>query len=135
MPPLISVFGWLLPLLMGRSRRFAASFNRRLQMGIPLDADWLSLMTMAGEAGTTANLKVPPSVFSKAELAAIRAPTLLLIAEREMLYRPQRAVARARSEAELACAQFDAERRAGSNVFSHLLMRALWIRACAGDAG
>ncbi len=38
---------------------------------------------------------IPPSVFTDAELGKVRTPTLLLIGDREVIYRPEAAMRRA----------------------------------------
>lgn len=56
---------------------------------LPRDPKWATQMavTMAEAAKVSV---ISPPVFSRAELRAIRAPTLLLIGEQEILYDPQR---------------------------------------------
>jgi pimeloyl-ACP methyl ester carboxylesterase len=52
------------------------------------DEDWLALGRQLMDGSKRMNL-IMPAVFSDAELGAIQAPTLLLIAEHEILYEPQ----------------------------------------------
>jgi pimeloyl-ACP methyl ester carboxylesterase len=52
------------------------------------DEDWLALGRQLMDGSQRINM-IMPAVFSDAELGAIRAPTLLLIAEHEILYEPQ----------------------------------------------
>jgi pimeloyl-ACP methyl ester carboxylesterase len=65
----------------------------------PDDEDWLALgrqlMDGAMVAGTLRINMIMPVVFSDAELGAIRAPTLLLIAEHEIIYEPHATLRRA----------------------------------------
>jgi pimeloyl-ACP methyl ester carboxylesterase len=62
----------------------------------PEDEPWRRLMaTTMAEAARSSPMR--PRVFSRAELAQITAPTLLLIGEYEMLYDPQTVAARARA--------------------------------------
>jgi pimeloyl-ACP methyl ester carboxylesterase len=51
------------------------------------DEDWLALGRQLMDGSKRMNL-IMPAVLSDAELGAIRAPTLLLIAEHEILYEP-----------------------------------------------
>lgn len=53
----------------------------------PEDARWRELMSVTMSVSAVPNT-VRPTVFSNAELAAIRAPSLLLIGENEPLYEP-----------------------------------------------
>ena len=53
----------------------------------PGDGDWLALGERFVDGSVRMNA-IMPAVFSEAELRAIRAPTLLLIAEEERLYEP-----------------------------------------------
>ena len=62
----------------------------------PRDADWANLVSLVLSGGVRMNLAFP-SVFSKAELRGIRAPTLLLIGDNELLYEPQATLTRARN--------------------------------------
>jgi pimeloyl-ACP methyl ester carboxylesterase len=52
------------------------------------DDDWLALGRQLMDGSKRINM-IPPPVLSDAELGAIRAPTLLLIAKHEILYEPQ----------------------------------------------
>lgn len=60
----------------------------------PSDAAWGALMSVTLSESARPNL-VPAIVFSKAELEAIKAPTLLLIGDKEVLYKPSRTLKRA----------------------------------------
>jgi pimeloyl-ACP methyl ester carboxylesterase len=61
----------------------------------PRDADWANLVSLVLSDGVRVNAAFP-RVFSKAELGAIRAPTLLLIGDNELLYEPHAMLTRAR---------------------------------------
>jgi pimeloyl-ACP methyl ester carboxylesterase len=52
------------------------------------DEDWLALGRQLMDGSKRINM-IPPPVFSDEELGAIRTPTLLLIAEHEILYEPK----------------------------------------------
>jgi pimeloyl-ACP methyl ester carboxylesterase len=54
----------------------------------PQDKDWLALGPMLLDGSVRMNGILPP-VFSRAELRMIKAPTLLLIADHEILYEPR----------------------------------------------
>lgn len=54
----------------------------------PEDEDWLALGRQLMDGSKRINM-IMPAVLSDAELGAIQAPTLLLIAEHEILYEPQ----------------------------------------------
>lgn len=60
----------------------------------PRDAAWGALMAVVLDQSARPNL-VAPIVFSTRELATIRAPTHLLVGEKEVLYDPHRALERA----------------------------------------
>ncbi|MEO8679856.1 MAG: alpha/beta hydrolase [Vicinamibacterales bacterium] len=76
---------------------FRPSFFRWIENGVaidPIDANWGSLINLARREGRPVNF-VPPRVLSRRELRAIRAPTLLLIGEKEVIYEPEATLARA----------------------------------------
>ena len=58
------------------------------------DEDWLALGRQLMDGSKRINMIIPP-VLSDAELGAIRVPTLLLIAEHEILYEPEPTLASA----------------------------------------
>ena len=60
----------------------------------PLDAPWANLVSMVLSEGVRVNAAFPKE-FSKAELGAIRTPTLLLIGDNELLYEPHATLMRA----------------------------------------
>lgn len=62
----------------------------------PRDENLAELMAIAILEGAHGDV-IRPHLFSKAELAAIRAPTLLLIGDREVIYPPERSLRRARA--------------------------------------
>lgn len=64
--------------------------------GDPRDENLLELMTITVLEGAHTDV-TRPSLFSKAELAAIRAPTLLLIGDKEVIYPPARTLRRAKA--------------------------------------
>ena len=83
--------------LTGRKRtpNVAAFLGRNVQLG-PGDADWAALLTLVLSDGVRVNAAYP-AVFAKAELLAIRVPTLLLIGDNELLYEPHATLRRARA--------------------------------------
>jgi pimeloyl-ACP methyl ester carboxylesterase len=79
-----------------RTRAFAAMMSW-VANGIPIhphDESIVELMKISVLEGRPAGL-VRPRVFSRAELAGIRAPTLLLIGDKEVIYPPRVALRRA----------------------------------------
>jgi pimeloyl-ACP methyl ester carboxylesterase len=73
----------------------AAFLGKDVRFG-PDDADWVALMSLVLSEGVRVNA-ILPTVFSRAELIAISAPTLLLLGENELLYDPQATLHRARN--------------------------------------
>jgi pimeloyl-ACP methyl ester carboxylesterase len=61
----------------------------------PSDAAWGALMQIALRESARPNL-IHPVVFGARELRAVRAPALLLVGERELLYSPHKVLERAR---------------------------------------
>jgi pimeloyl-ACP methyl ester carboxylesterase len=59
------------------------------------DANWEEMMALVTFEGARMNF-VAPAIFSKAELGRIRAPTLLLIGDKEVLYEPYETLALAK---------------------------------------
>jgi pimeloyl-ACP methyl ester carboxylesterase len=60
----------------------------------PRDPAWSALIGVTMSEGAEVSV-IPPTVFSTAQLRAVRAPTLLLIGEDERLYAPQATLKRA----------------------------------------
>jgi pimeloyl-ACP methyl ester carboxylesterase len=60
----------------------------------PLDANWGDLVNLARIEGTPVNF-VPPRVLRRSELRRIRVPTLLLIGDQEVIYKPHATLRRA----------------------------------------
>jgi pimeloyl-ACP methyl ester carboxylesterase len=75
------------PKLPGQRRLMAHSI-RWAYAGLPRDRVWTRLFYEVLLHGTTAT-QVFPRVFSKEELGRIEAPTLLLVGDREKIYRPE----------------------------------------------
>ncbi len=84
---------FFLPVLLG-SRALIGRGMRWCGQDLPMDAGWESLFLSCLLDGSSQN-RVFPAVFSDDELKQIQAPTLLLIGEREVIYQPQAAIARA----------------------------------------
>jgi pimeloyl-ACP methyl ester carboxylesterase len=61
----------------------------------PADEDWLALGRLLMDGSLRMDNMIMPAVFSEAELGAIQAPTLLLIAGHEILYDPDPTLRRA----------------------------------------
>jgi pimeloyl-ACP methyl ester carboxylesterase len=84
-----------MPWLPGRASmmRTAADWMRA---GLPRDPVWDPLFLSVLLHGSTAN-RVWPRVYAREELRRIRAPILLLLGDRERIYRPEAAAAAART--------------------------------------
>ena len=70
---------------------------RATENGIPLDEDWKALVALAQKHGRMRNIGFAPRPLSARELAPLRAPPLLIIGDRELLYNPEQELALARS--------------------------------------
>ena len=68
-------------------RSLADLRQKGVPFGPPRDAKWAALMAVTMSEAPSVSI-ISASVFSKAQLRAIRAPTLLLIGEKERLYEP-----------------------------------------------
>lgn len=98
---------------------------RWIWQGFPIDAEFARLRTLTATVGRPRHW--PPTVFSDEELRSILAPTLLLIGEREVIYRPSAVIARAEhtlpsvESAIIPAANHNAEYTAAGTVNAHLL--------------
>jgi pimeloyl-ACP methyl ester carboxylesterase len=70
-----------------RARGLADLHGKGIPFVLPRDAKWSALMGVTMSESPELSI-ISASVFSKTQLRAIRAPTLLLIGERERLYEP-----------------------------------------------
>ena len=70
---------------------------RGTENGIPLDEDWKALVALALKHGRMSNLRFPPKPLSHEELRPLRSPSLLVIGDHELLYRPDAEIALAKS--------------------------------------
>jgi pimeloyl-ACP methyl ester carboxylesterase len=70
-----------------RARSLADLPQKGIPFVPPRDAKWSALMAVTMSEAPSVSI-ISASVFSKAQLKAIRAPTLLLIGEKERLYEP-----------------------------------------------
>ncbi len=68
---------------------------RATENGIPLEPEWMAMVNLATDEGRM-NMKFPPAALPDAELRGVSAPTLLLIGDHEVLYRPEDMLALAR---------------------------------------
>jgi pimeloyl-ACP methyl ester carboxylesterase len=93
-----------------RLRRLHSLGRQWIRNGVdlqPCDASWEEMMVLVTFEGARMNF-VAPAVFSQAELERIRAPTLLLIGDKEVLYEPHETLALAKRrmtklQAEIVC--------------------------------
>lgn len=76
----------LLPMMVGLGGG-TDTMMKATENGIPLDPDWVSLVNLATGGGRM-NMKFAPMALSDKELSRVSAPTLLLIGDHELLYRP-----------------------------------------------
>lgn len=83
------------PAYMTGSRRLLRAAYDWIWQGFPIDDCLARMRAITMVSGSPHH--TPPTVLSAEELGAIKAPTLLLIGDREVIYRPQRAIGRARS--------------------------------------
>jgi pimeloyl-ACP methyl ester carboxylesterase len=70
---------------------------RATENGIPLDEDWKALVSMAQKHGRMSNLRFAPKPLPAQELRRLRSPPLLIIGDKEIMYRPEQEVALAKS--------------------------------------
>jgi pimeloyl-ACP methyl ester carboxylesterase len=70
-----------------RARSLADLHRKGIPFVPPRDAKWSALMAVTMSESAKVSV-ISTSVFSKTQLWAIRAPTLLLIGDRERLYEP-----------------------------------------------
>lgn len=85
----------LLPWLPGKERAIDRSV-RWLRAGLPPDSRWEALFRAVMLHGNP-QVQLFPRVFTQAELAQITAPALLILGDRENVYRPNAAAASART--------------------------------------
>ena len=72
---------------------------RATENGIPLDEDWKDLVALALKHGRMRNLRFAPKPLPVHELQRLKSPPLLIIGDKELLYRPEEELALARRRA------------------------------------
>jgi pimeloyl-ACP methyl ester carboxylesterase len=82
-----------LPVILG-SRPLIRRGLRWFSQDLPTSTDWVRLFQLVMEEGAPTN-QIFPAVFSDAELRRMRTPTLLLIGDHEVIYKPQTPIQRA----------------------------------------
>jgi pimeloyl-ACP methyl ester carboxylesterase len=87
------VLAMIMPWLPGHDRRIRHSIEWA-ENGIASDEDWRRLFFLGLRYGNTAT-QVVPRVFTAGELKAVTAPTLLIVGDREVIYRPEQVIAAA----------------------------------------
>jgi pimeloyl-ACP methyl ester carboxylesterase len=73
-----------------------ARLMRATENGVPLDEDWKALVALATTSGRM-NLRFPPKPLSADELQRLATPPVLIIGDKEVMYRPEQEIALARS--------------------------------------
>jgi pimeloyl-ACP methyl ester carboxylesterase len=68
-----------------------------IENGVPLDQDWKALVALATSHGRMSNMGFGPKPFTAEELRRLSSPPLLIIGDKELMYRPEQEVALARS--------------------------------------
>jgi pimeloyl-ACP methyl ester carboxylesterase len=75
----------------------AGDTMRAIENGIPLDDDWKGLVALAMKHGRMTSLNFGPKPFAAQELQRLKSPPLLIIGDKELMYRPEEEIALARS--------------------------------------
>ncbi len=103
---LISPAGTFTPLGIGFYVRMIPSMMRRVDgavtmraigNGVPLDEDWIELVALAIKHGRMNQLGFGPKPLKPQELRRLKSPPLLIIGDKELMYRPEQELALARS--------------------------------------
>ncbi len=74
-----------------------AAMTRAIGNGAPLDEDWVELMGLAMKHGRMNQLGFGPKPLKPKELQRLKSPPLLIIGDKELMYRPEQELALARS--------------------------------------
>jgi pimeloyl-ACP methyl ester carboxylesterase len=93
----VQMWPWIrhfFPAYLSRSRKLLEWAYEWIWQGFPIDPCIARMRTIASVSGVP--LHISPSVFSDQELQHVKAPTLLLIGDREVIYRSDRVFARAK---------------------------------------
>ena len=83
-----------LPIIL-KSKKYIAKSAEWIQQGIAFDKSWSDLQQVTYAYGKPIN-KVFPVVFKKKELQQFHNPTLLLIGDREVIYKPEKTLKKAK---------------------------------------
>ena len=78
-------------------KRDQGAMMRAIENGIALDDDWKDLVALALKHGRMSNIRFGPKPPSTQELQRLRSPPLLIIGDKEVMYRPEQEIAVARS--------------------------------------
>lgn len=92
-------FGFYLRMI--RSMLFggdAEATMRAIENGIALDDDWKSLVALGQKHGRMSNIGFGPKPLPPDELRRLTAPPLLIIGDKEIMYRPEQELALARTQ-------------------------------------
>ncbi len=74
-----------------------AATMRAIGNGVPLDEDWVELVALAMKHGRMNQLGFGPKPPKPRELQRLKSPPLLIIGDKELMYRPEQELALARS--------------------------------------
>jgi pimeloyl-ACP methyl ester carboxylesterase len=110
----VQMWPWIwhfFPAYVSRSRKILEWAYDWIWQGFPIDSCIVRMRTIASVSGIP--LHIGPSVFSDMELQQIKAPTLLLIGDREVIYDSDRVFARAKKL--LPCLKAEMVRDANHN--------------------
>lgn len=103
---LISPAGTFTPLGMGFYLRMipsmifggdASDTMQAIENGIPLDEDWKALVALAMKHGRMSQVGFGPKPLPPQELQRLRSAPLLIIGDKELMYRPEQEIALAKS--------------------------------------
>jgi pimeloyl-ACP methyl ester carboxylesterase len=87
-------FHMYIPLILGLKKSFKKA-GEWIQQGIAFDKGWNELSQTVYKYGKPINM-VYPIVFKKAELQKVQNPTLLLIGGKEVIYKPEKTIKKAK---------------------------------------
>jgi pimeloyl-ACP methyl ester carboxylesterase len=87
-------FHMYLPMILGLKKSFKKA-GEWIQQGIAFDNDWSKLSQIVYKYGKPINM-VFPIVFKKTELQVVQNPVLLLIGDKEVIYKPEKTIKKAK---------------------------------------
>ncbi len=84
----------MLPMILGKG---SDNTMQAIQNGVPLDEDWMALVGLATKHGRMSNMGFGPKPLTAKDLRNLKSPPLLIIGDKELMYRPEQEIALARS--------------------------------------